>query len=136
MFIGYDVNLYKAALKTYNGDETTASSKAYRQFFLDNVLAFMSGGKVYDFRKENEIMERYGEQVYNQLTPSMIKALKNEIDMAEESSEESSEPIEESFKKKKILNLNQFKFLVKRIIKEEKDNLNRKYENIYYRKSI
>jgi len=31
----------------------------------------------------------------------------------------------------KILNLNQFKSLVKRIIKEEKDNLNRKNENFY-----
>jgi hypothetical protein len=121
MFRGYDVNLYNKALVEYNGDTVKASSKAYRQFFLDNVLAIMSGGKVYDFREKNKVMERFGPEVYNSLTSSMINALKNDIQSAQS---ESGETLQESFKKK--INLNEFKSLVKRIIKEEKDNLKKK----------
>lgn len=121
MFRGYDVNLYNKALAEYGGDSVKASAKAYRQFFLDNVLAIMSGGKVYDFREKNQIMERFGPQVYNSLSPSMINALKTDIQSAES---ESGETLQENFKNmKKKINLNQFKNLVKRIIKEEKNNL-------------
>ena len=121
MFRGYDVNLYNKALAEYGGDSVKASAKSYRQFFLDNVLAIMSGGKVYDFREKNQIMERFGPQVYNSLSPSMINALKTDIQSAES---ESGETLQENFKNmKKKINLNQFKNLVKRIIKEEKNNL-------------
>jgi len=124
MFRGYDVNLYNKALAEYNGDSVKASSKAYRQFFLDNVLAIMSGGKVYDFREKNKVMERFGPDVYNTLSSSMINALKNDIQSAQS---ESGETLQENFKNmKKKINLNQFKNLVKRIIKEEKDNLKKK----------
>jgi hypothetical protein len=121
MFRGYDVNLYNKALAEYNGDSIKASAKAYRQFFLDNVLAIMSGGKVYDFREKNQIMERFGPEVYNSLSSSMINALKSDIQSAQS---ESGETLQENFKNmKKKINLNQFKNLVKRIIKEEKNNL-------------
>jgi hypothetical protein len=124
MFRGYDVNLYNKALAEYNGDSVKASSKAYRQFFLDNVLAIMSGGKVYDFREKNKVMERFGPDVYNTLSSSMINALKNDIQSAQS---ESGETLQENFKNmKKKINLNQFKNLVKRIIKEEKNNLEKK----------
>jgi hypothetical protein len=124
MFRGYDVNLYNKALVEYNGDSVKASAKAYRQFFLDNVLAIMSGGKVYDFREKNKVMERFGPDVYNTLSSSMINALKNDIQSAQS---ESGETLQENFKNmKKKINLNQFKNLVKRIIKEERDNLKNK----------
>jgi hypothetical protein len=124
MFRGYDVNLYNKALAEYNGDSVKASAKAYRQFFLDNVLAIMSGGKVYDFREKNKVMERFGPEVFNTLSSSMINVLKNDIQSAQS---ESGETLQENFKNmKKKINLNQFKNLVKRIIKEEKDNLKKK----------
>jgi hypothetical protein len=121
MFRVYDVNLYNKALAEYNGDSVKASSKAYRYFLLDNVLAIASGGIVYDFREKNNIMERFGPEVYNSLSPSMKNALKIDIQPAQS---ESGETLQESFKKK--INLNEFKSLVKRIIKEEKDNLKKK----------
>lgn len=128
MFRGYDVNLYNKALTKYNGDSVKASGEAYRQFFLDNVLAIMSGGKVYDFREKNQIMERFGPEVYNSLSSSMINALKNDIQSAES---ESGKPLQENFKNmKKKINLNQFKNLVKRIIKEEKNNLTKRKNKV------
>jgi hypothetical protein len=124
MFRVYDVNLYNKALAEYNGDSVKASSKAYRYFLLDNVLAIASGGIVYDFREKNNIMERFGPEVYNSLSPSMKNALKIDIQPAQS---ESGETLQENFKNmKKKINLNQFKNLVKRIIKEEKDNLKKK----------
>jgi hypothetical protein len=129
MFRGYDVNLYNKALSEYNGDSAKASAKAYRQFYLDNVLAIMSGGKVYDFREKNKVMERFGPEVYNSLTSSMINTLKNDIQLAQS---ESGETLQETFKNmKKKINLSQFKNLVKRIIKEEKNNLEKKKSVIF-----
>lgn len=121
MFRGYDVNLYNKALIEYNGDSVKASTKAYRQFFLDNVLAIMSGGKVYDFREKNKIMERFGPEVYNSLSSSMINALKSDIESAQS---ESGETLQENFRRR--VSLNEFKSLVKRIIKEEKENLTKR----------
>lgn len=39
----------------------------------------MVGGRFIDLRDENDIMDRYGEQVHNQLTKSMIGAMQAQV---------------------------------------------------------
>jgi hypothetical protein len=55
-----------------------AGDKAWKRISLPNVLGFLTGGKFIDLRDENQIMERFGEQVYNSLTPSMVRAVEQE----------------------------------------------------------
>ena len=52
-----------------------AAKGAWRSINLENVLGFMVRGNFIDLRDENEIMDRFGEQVYNSLTKSMKNAL-------------------------------------------------------------
>lgn len=73
-----DTNAYIRALKELGGDSSAASKKAFRNFKLENVLAFMASGQVFDMRDENNILEKYGEDVYGQLTKSMVNALSND----------------------------------------------------------
>lgn len=70
----YDTNAYIKALND-TGDPEAASKACRRNFKLDNVLAFMCKGKVYDMRERNQIKDRFGEEVYNQLTKNMVAAL-------------------------------------------------------------
>lgn len=75
-----DVNLYNKEFRI-SGDRGKAASAGWRSFKLDEVLAFMIGGVLYDMRDENKILKRYGKDVYNLLTNNMVKALRNdEID--------------------------------------------------------
>lgn len=67
-----------------------AGDKAWRRISLPNVLGFLVGGKFIDLRDENQIMERFGEEVYNSLTPSMVAAINrenqgNEVEVDEQS---------------------------------------------------
>lgn len=73
-----DTNAYIRALKEFGGDSAAASKKAFRNFKLENVLAFMASGQVFDMREENGILEKFGEEVYSQLTKSMVNALSND----------------------------------------------------------
>jgi hypothetical protein len=52
-----------------------ASKVAWRSISLENVLGFMVRGNFVDLRDENDIMNRFGEEVYNSLTKSMKNAL-------------------------------------------------------------
>ena len=77
-----DVNSYIKKLKELRGmgveDEQAkmeAAKGAWRSINLENVLGFMVRGNFIDLRDENEIMDRFGEQVYNSLTKSMKNAL-------------------------------------------------------------
>jgi hypothetical protein len=79
-----DVNAYKREIKRLRGEnpemndaevKQMASKGAWRSISLGNVLGFMVGGNFIDLRDENEIMDRFGEQVYNQLTKSMVGAM-------------------------------------------------------------
>lgn len=70
----YDTNSYIKTLKA-SGDAAFAAKGSFRNFKLDNVLAFMCGGKVYDMREQNQIKDRFGEGVYNELTKNMVSAL-------------------------------------------------------------
>lgn len=80
-----DINAYKRELKYLRNqnpemDSTTikqmASKKAWRSINLKNVLGFMVGGRFIDLRDENEIMDRFGETIYNSLSKSMINSLR------------------------------------------------------------
>jgi hypothetical protein len=79
-----DVNAYKREIKTLRIEnpgmedmtiKQMAAKKAWRSINLRNVLGFMVGGRFIDLRDENEIMDRYGEQVHGQLTKSMIASM-------------------------------------------------------------
>jgi hypothetical protein len=80
-----DINAYKRELKYLRNqnpemDSTTikqmASKKAWRSINLKNVLGFMVGGRFIDLRDENEIMDRFGETIYNSLSKSMINSMR------------------------------------------------------------
>lgn len=79
-----DMNAYKreiSYLKNNNpemgGDEVKmmAAKKSWRSINLKNVLGFMASGQFFDLRDENDILGRYGVEVNNSLTRSMINSL-------------------------------------------------------------
>jgi hypothetical protein len=77
-----DINAYNKKLKELRNmgveDEEAKSEAAkisWRSISLENVLGFMVRGNFVDLRDENEIMDRFGEEVYNSLTKSMRNAL-------------------------------------------------------------
>jgi len=83
-----DINSYKKELKRLRNEnpemdsnemKSMASKGAWRSISLKNVLGFMVSGQFIDLREENEIMERFGEEVYNSLTKSMINAMNQEV---------------------------------------------------------
>jgi hypothetical protein len=77
LWSGYDVNAYIKA-KRETGDDAAAAKQSFRNFKLENVLAFSAGGRVFDMRDENNIVERFGEDVSNALTKTMIQALERD----------------------------------------------------------
>ena len=79
----YDTNKF-IQLKRETGDVAQAAKGSFRNFRLDNVLAFSVGGKIFDFRDQNQIKERFGEEVYASLTPSMISSLKSDEERGSE----------------------------------------------------
>jgi len=83
----FDMSLYKKLIRELtlenpgmSRDEITqiAAKKCVRRFLLKNVLGFMAGGKFIDVRDENDIMNRFGEEVYNKLTKSMIRSIEQQ----------------------------------------------------------
>lgn len=81
LMLVYDTNLYiKAYVET--GDKEKAAKSSFRNFKLQNVLGFLCGGEFFDMREENHIKERFGEEVYQQLTKNMVYAMKAEEAMA------------------------------------------------------
>jgi len=83
LWSGYDVNAYIKAKKE-TGDDAAAAKQSFRNFKLENVLAFSAGGKVFDMRDENNIAERFGEDVANALTKTMIQSLERDSAAAAE----------------------------------------------------
>lgn len=80
-----DVSSYRKTLKELRAqgidDESAkadAAKKAWRTINLREVLGFLAGGNFVDLRGENNIMERYGEMVYNSLTKGMVKSMEAE----------------------------------------------------------
>jgi len=79
-----DINAYKRELRNLrNMDPQTdevilkqkAAKVAWRSVNLENVLGFMAGGQFIDLRDENNIRDRFGEDVYNSITRSMVNAM-------------------------------------------------------------
>lgn len=96
-----DINAYKKELKNLRSEnpggedgmlKQMASKKAWRSINLTTVLGFMVGGRFIDLRDENEIRERFGDDVYNSLTRSMIKSM--EQDQPEVAQPEPEVPVE------------------------------------------
>ena len=55
-----------------------AANKSFRLFKLENVMAFLCNGEVYDMREKNNIVKRFSEEVAKQLTKQMILKMKSE----------------------------------------------------------
>jgi len=83
----YDTNVF-IKLKRESGDTSLAAKGSFRNFKLDNVLAFLCGGELFDMRERNSIMERFGPEVHGALTKSMVAALSSD----EQSSESAMTP--------------------------------------------
>jgi hypothetical protein len=79
-----DLNAYNKSLRE-TGDKELSAKKAWRTINLDNVLGFMVRGNFIDLRDENEIKDRFGEDVHNSLTKSMVSAMQaNQAEVAAE----------------------------------------------------
>ena len=88
----FDINVY-IKTKRQTGDSNLAAKSAWRKIILPNVLGFLAGGHFYDLREENNIQERFGPDIYGQLTKSMVNAAAKELSNANKS-EQQSEPSE------------------------------------------
>jgi len=72
-----DLNIYNKALRE-NGDDKAAAAKiCWRKINLESVLGFIAGGNFIDLRgpEDNDILAKYGEEVYNSLTKSMVNII-------------------------------------------------------------
>jgi hypothetical protein len=96
-----DINAYKRELKSLREQnpemedselKSMASKKAWRSINLTTVLGFMVGGRFIDLRDENQIMDRFGEEVHNSLTKSMVSAMQAQAQPVEEPEVENPEP--------------------------------------------
>jgi hypothetical protein len=96
-----DINAYKRELKSLREQnpemedselKSMASKKAWRSINLTTVLGFMVGGRFIDLRDENQIMDRFGEEVHNSLTRSMVSAMQAQAQPVEEPEVENPEP--------------------------------------------
>lgn len=132
-----DVNVYKKALKENGGDRGLAAKMAYRSINLQTVLGFMGSGRFFDLREENNIRERFGEQIYNSLTKTMVNKLA-EIDQEAREVENNEPQLEPAgMENAEALNESQHKDLVKKLIKNpvlsesSKKMKNRIYKSIY-----
>jgi hypothetical protein len=88
LWSGYDVNEFIKAKKE-TGDDAAAAKQSFRNFKLENVLAFSAGGRIFDMRDLNNIVERFGEDVADQLTKTMIQSLERDSAATEPTVDES-----------------------------------------------
>lgn len=72
-----DINAYIKLVKT-GMEKSEAAAKSYRKVMLGNVLGFLVSGKFKDLRQENDILERYGDEIFNSLTKSMVRSMEAE----------------------------------------------------------
>lgn len=83
-----DVNTHNRLVRS-GMDRREAARKSWRKFRLNNVLGFLVGGKFKDLRQENDILERFGEEVYEEINPKMRRALQDELNQQEVELQES-----------------------------------------------
>lgn len=72
-----DINAYIKLIKS-GMEKKEASRRSYRKIMLGNVLGFLVSGRFKDLRQENDIQERYGDEIFNSLTKSMVKSMEAE----------------------------------------------------------
>lgn len=82
-----DINAYKKELRSLKIAEPDAdiddlkkkaAKKAWRSINLTTVLGFLVSGRFIDLRDENDILNRFGQEVYSSLTKGMISAMEND----------------------------------------------------------
>jgi hypothetical protein len=89
-----DISTYKKLLKKFKSENPNiedvqelkqmAAKGSWRTINLKSVLGFLVGGRFIDLRDENEIMDRFGEEIYGSLTKSMINTMNQEVQPAGE----------------------------------------------------
>lgn len=79
-----DINIYKKKLREFNGDKAQAAKQSWRMINLQNVLGFLVGGRFIDLREENNILERFGQQIYDQLTKGMMRSMEQDNNQIEQ----------------------------------------------------
>jgi hypothetical protein len=91
-----DINFYINTLKKLKSEgieedeaKKQAAKASWRSVNLKDVLGFMVRGEFIDLRDENDILGKYGEEVYNSLTPTMKSSLAQ--------TQQATESIAESF---------------------------------------
>lgn len=106
LMVGYDRNIFKK-LKRELGSAEEAAKGSWRRFKLDTILGFLAGGQFFDMRDENRIKDKFGEAVYNQLTPTMQKRAADDLAQAStpDEPEESGTPATELAETKRIQKL-------------------------------
>jgi hypothetical protein len=113
-----DMNVY-IKKKRETGDAALAAKMSWRKINLKDVLGFMAGGQFFDLRDENQIMERFGEEVYGQLTKSMIKSMEQDNQEAEVPEDnEQTQPVEPMNEGKRKVRLTESELinLIKRMV--------------------
>lgn len=80
-----DISSYQKSLKALRMQgmdvdvaKSESAKKSWRTINLKEVLGFLVGGSFVDLRDENDIMNRYGQEIYNTLTKGMIKSMEAE----------------------------------------------------------
>lgn len=78
-----DISAYRRTLKDLkqqgveeDSAKAEAAKKAWRTINLKEVLGFLVGGNFVDLRQENDILQRYGQTVYDTLTKGMVNAMR------------------------------------------------------------
>lgn len=131
-----DINVYNKSLREKLGgrrrDEvpeeelsqikSESAKEAWRAIKLENILGFFVGGQFKDLRNENDIMERFGEEVHSSLTKSMINTIADDVQQVQNQDEEQGEDqlqpeLNES--KKVRLTESQLKNLIRKIISKK-----------------
>ena len=100
-----DTNAYIKALRELGGNKEEASKKAFRNFKLENVLGFIANNEFFDMRDINKIKERFGEEIYGQLTKNMVNAMNQDVQSSQinEEGDVEEDVISESINKMKRL---------------------------------
>ena len=107
----YDTNLYIKAYRELQ-DVDKAAKQSFRIVTLDRVLGFLVGGNFLDMREKNNISERYGEDVYNEITKGMVRAMEKEAQEAETSANELESEVNEQYLNEDKWNRTRFQRLI------------------------
>lgn len=79
-----DINVYKKKLREFNGDKALAAKESWRMINLQNVLGFLVGGNFIDLRQENNILQRFGQEIHDQLTKGMMRSMEQDNNQIEQ----------------------------------------------------